>query len=118
MWAPARSRARIELRGAGCRPPSPDVPRIPPWDGAESASGLFDPSGGSGGRRSMVGSFARGAGESGSGDCGALFHDASVEQVDGSLRVPRVARVVRDHAERGAVAMEIAQQLHHRLAAL
>src|SRR5262245_56125689 len=55
----------------------------------------------------------------GSGDrCGGvLLDDASVEQVDAALGVPRVAGVVRHHAQRGAAPVELLEQLHHRLAA-
>src|SRR2546422_4129965 len=118
LWAPARSPARTGLPGAPRRAPAPGVPLIPAGSEAESARGSLAPSGCSGGRSSMMRSFARRGGGSGGRDGGALLHDAAVEQVDGSLRVPRVAWVVRDHAEGGAVAMQIAQQLHHRLAAL
>src|SRR5260370_1181242 len=43
-----------------------------------------------------------------------FFHDASIEQMDGALREIRVALVVRDHAHRSPVAVQIAQQFHHR----
>jgi len=36
-----------------------------------------------------------------------LLDDAAVEEVDGALRVPGVARVVRDHADRGAALVEL-----------
>src|SRR5204863_130037 len=46
-----------------------------------------------------------------------LFDDAAVEDVDAAVGVPRVARIVRDHADRRAAAMQLAEQIHHRFAA-
>ena len=45
-----------------------------------------------------------------------LVHHATVEQVDLAVGVLRVARIVRHHADRRAVAMEFAHEVHHRLA--
>src|SRR6185369_7277093 len=45
-----------------------------------------------------------------------LFDDASVEEVDGTVRVRRVPWIVRDHADGGAAAMQLAEQFHHRFA--
>src|SRR5713226_5376364 len=47
-------------------------------------------------------------------DAGFLgfFHDAAVEEVDGALREVGVALIVRNHADGGAVAVQVAQQLH------
>src|SRR5689334_6593602 len=47
-----------------------------------------------------------------------LFDDAAVEQVDVALRVAGVARIVGDHADGGAGAVQLMEQVHHRLAAL
>src|SRR5262245_19920402 len=47
-----------------------------------------------------------------------FLDDAAVEQMDGAVGVPRVARVVRDHADRGALTVQLAEQLHDRLAVL
>src|SRR6185503_8382697 len=47
-----------------------------------------------------------------------LFDDAAVEQVNSAIGVRGVARIVRDHADRGAAAMQFAQQLHHCFAIL
>src|SRR5689334_4243427 len=44
-----------------------------------------------------------------------LFHDAAVEQVDRAAGVAGEARVVGDHADRGAVLVQLLQQLHDRL---
>src|SRR5687768_3638614 len=50
---------------------------------------------------------------------GAVFlDDTAVEEVDRAVRVARVARVVRDHADRRPLAVQLAQQLHDRLAVL
>ena len=46
----------------------------------------------------------------------SLLDDAAVEQVDGAVGVARVARVVGDHADGGAGAVQLAQQVHDRLA--
>ena len=49
----------------------------------------------------------------------AIFlDDAAVEEVDGAVGVARVARIVGDHADRGAFAVQLAQQLHDRFAVL
>src|SRR5262245_17027712 len=45
-----------------------------------------------------------------------LVDDAAVEQMDGAVGMAGEARVVRHHADRGAVAVEVPQQLHHRVA--
>src|SRR6185503_8918847 len=47
-----------------------------------------------------------------------LLDDAAVEEMDGAIGVPRVARIVRDHADGRAFAVQLAQELHHRLAVL
>src|SRR6266566_1166707 len=47
-----------------------------------------------------------------------FLNDAAVEQMDGALREIRVTLVVRDHADRSPVAVQVAQQLHDRLAVL
>src|ERR1051325_1994408 len=53
------------------------------------------------------------------GPLAAVFlDDAAVEEMDGAIRVARVARVVRDHADRGAFAVQLAEQFHDRLAVL
>ena len=46
----------------------------------------------------------------------ALLDDAAVEQVDLSLGKTRIAGIVRHHADRRALTMQIAQQIHHRFA--
>src|SRR6267154_2373934 len=53
-------------------------------------------------------------------DAGYLgfFYDAAVEEVDGALGEVGVALVVRDHANGGAIAMQVAQQFHHGFAVL
>ena len=48
--------------------------------------------------------------------CAALFDDAAVEEVDRAVGVRGVARIVRDHADRRAAAVQLAKQLHHRFA--
>src|SRR5215218_1604011 len=45
-----------------------------------------------------------------------LLDDAAVEQVDGAVGVAGEARVVGDHADRGAVLVQLLQQLHDRFA--
>src|SRR5262247_4111644 len=45
-----------------------------------------------------------------------LVDDASVEELDRALRVAREPRVVRDHADRRALLVQVAQQVHHGLA--
>ena len=45
-----------------------------------------------------------------------ILDDQAVEQMDRAVRMARVARIVRDHDDRRALAVQIAQQLHHRLA--
>src|SRR3954454_24964266 len=47
-----------------------------------------------------------------------LLDDAAVEEVYGAVGVAREARVVRDHADGRAAAVQLAQELHHRLAVL
>src|SRR5688500_1597741 len=47
-----------------------------------------------------------------------LLDDASVEQRTGAVRVARVARVVSGHADRRPLPVQLAQELHHRLAVL
>src|SRR5919197_3996166 len=55
--------------------------------------------------------------ESGVLTCGAcLLDDAAVEQVDGPVRVGRITRIVRNHTDGGATAVQLAEQLHHGLA--
>src|SRR5712671_7635272 len=51
-------------------------------------------------------------------DAGFLgfFYDATVEEVDGALGEVGVALVVGNHADGGAVAMQIAQKFHHGFA--
>src|SRR5437773_9123541 len=46
-----------------------------------------------------------------------LLDDATVEEMDAPVGVPRVARIVRHHADRGAGPVQLAQEIHHRLAA-
>src|SRR5262245_19647652 len=46
----------------------------------------------------------------------ALLDDAAVEQVDRTIGVCCVARIVRHHADRRTAAMQLAEQLHHRFA--
>src|SRR5688572_14117581 len=46
----------------------------------------------------------------------AFVDDPAVEELDLAVRVIRVARIVRDHADRRALAVQLAQQVHHRLA--
>src|SRR5262245_35865301 len=45
-----------------------------------------------------------------------LVHDATVEQLDRALGVAREPRIVRDHADRAALLVQVAQQVHHGLA--
>ncbi len=40
----------------------------------------------------------------------------SIEQVDRAIGVRFISRIVRDHADRGTIAMQLAQQVHHRFA--
>ena len=47
-----------------------------------------------------------------------FLDDAAVEEVDGAIGVARVARVVRDHADRRAFAVQLAEQLHDGFAVL
>ena len=47
-----------------------------------------------------------------------LLNHPAVEQVNRSVRIAGVTRVVRDHADGGAAAMQLAQQIHHLLAIL
>src|SRR6202022_1617903 len=53
-------------------------------------------------------------------DAGFLcfFDDAAVEEVNGALGEIGVALVVRNHADGGAIAMQIAEQLHNGFAIL
>src|SRR5258706_11767679 len=46
-----------------------------------------------------------------------FLDDAAVEDMDAAVGVPRVARVVCHHADRGAGAMQLAEQVHDRFAA-
>src|ERR1700681_1595887 len=48
--------------------------------------------------------------------CRLLDH-AAVEQMNAAVGVSRIARVVRDHADGRAAEMQLAEQIHHRLAA-
>src|SRR5437667_7366969 len=48
----------------------------------------------------------------------SLFDDTAVEQMDSALGEVGVALVVGDHADGGAVAVQVAQQLHHRFTVL
>src|SRR5688500_8824567 len=45
-----------------------------------------------------------------------LVDDAPVEELDLAVGVVGVARIVRDHADRRALAVQLAQKVHHRLA--
>jgi hypothetical protein len=45
-----------------------------------------------------------------------LFHDAAVEEVDRTIGVCGVARIVRHHADRRAAAVQLAEQFHHGFA--
>src|SRR6188474_2668661 len=45
-----------------------------------------------------------------------LFDHAAVEQVDAAIGVRRVTRIVGDHADGRAAAMQFPQELHHRFA--
>jgi len=47
-----------------------------------------------------------------------FLHDAAVEQMDGAFGKICVALVVRDHAHRSPVAVQVTQQFHDRLAVL
>src|SRR6185436_14286365 len=44
-----------------------------------------------------------------------LFDNASVEEVNRAIGVRGVPRIVRDHADGGAAAMQLAKQFHHGL---
>ena len=48
--------------------------------------------------------------------CEPILHDLAVKQMHGALGVPGESFVVRHHADRGAAAMQLAKQLHHRFA--
>ena len=48
----------------------------------------------------------------------AVLDHPAVEEVDGAVGVAREARVVGDHADGRARAVQLAQQLHHRVAVL
>src|SRR5918999_1406827 len=45
----------------------------------------------------------------------SLLDDSPVEQVDGAVGMALVPRIVGDHADRGAAAVQLAEQLHHGL---
>src|SRR5688500_8803350 len=45
-----------------------------------------------------------------------LLHDATVEEVHCAVRRRCITGIVRDHADRRATAMQLVNQLHHRLA--
>src|SRR3954464_9119956 len=47
-----------------------------------------------------------------------LFDDPAVEQVNRAIGVARVARVVRDHADRRPFTVQLAEQFHDRFAVL
>ena len=47
-----------------------------------------------------------------------FFHDLTIEEVDGPVGELRVTRIVSDHADGGAFAVKLTQQIHHRLAIL
>src|SRR6186713_430995 len=47
-----------------------------------------------------------------------LFNDTAVEQVDAAIGVRRVARIVRHHADGGAAAMQLAEEIHDGFAVL
>src|SRR5437867_1875874 len=53
----------------------------------------------------------------GDGHLHVLFDDTAIEEVDAPFGVPRVAGIVRDHADRCAALVQLAQQVHDRLAA-
>src|SRR5437899_150207 len=46
-----------------------------------------------------------------------LLDDAAVEEVDAALGMPRVSRIVRDHANRRPGLVQLAEEVHHGLAA-
>jgi len=48
----------------------------------------------------------------------SFLDDAAVEKMDGAVSDAGVARIVRYHADRGAFAVQLAQQVHHRFAVL
>ena len=43
-----------------------------------------------------------------------FFDNQTVEQVHDAIRMLRIARIVRDHADRCAATVQLAHQLHHR----
>src|SRR5689334_11204861 len=45
-----------------------------------------------------------------------LVHDAAVEELDRALCVAGEARIVRHHADRAPLLVQVAQQVHHRFA--
>ena len=45
-----------------------------------------------------------------------IFHDATVEEMDGAIGVLGESLVVRDHADRGAALMQFSEQAHDRFA--
>ena len=47
---------------------------------------------------------------------GLVIHYLSIEQLNGSVGMGRIARIVRHHTQRGAVPVQFAQQFHHRFA--
>src|SRR5260370_33367095 len=47
-----------------------------------------------------------------------FLYDASVEEVNGAFRKVGIALVVGDHADGRAVAVQVAQQFHHRFTVL
>src|SRR5439155_4048710 len=55
--------------------------------------------------------------DTGDGNRRLFIDNAAIEQVEGSFGVPRVTRIVGDHADGGAAAMELGQQVHDGFAA-
>ncbi|MDQ3486956.1 MAG: hypothetical protein M3468_04375, partial [Acidobacteriota bacterium] len=47
-----------------------------------------------------------------------LFDGRVVEEVNGTIGVPRVTRIVGDHADRRTIPVQLAEQLHDGLAVL
>ena len=47
-----------------------------------------------------------------------LLDDAAIEEVDGAVGVAGEAGIVRDHADRRALPVQVAQELHHGVAVL
>ena len=54
--------------------------------------------------------------ESGRRDC--VLHYPPIEQMNHPVRMICIPRIVRDHADRRATLMKLAEQIHHRLAVL